>query len=108
MTRPTSHIGHWLNRGILALLGIVLTLFGAGVLGWSLGSGPLVALGSWSLGRGPLVPLGRVVSLAVAIGLLSVGLHQLYRAATGRFPVWFSDFVLHVGGLGASGGPKAD
>ncbi len=60
MTRPTSHSGHWLNRGILALLGIVLTLFGVEVWGWSLGQA----------GRGPLVALGRVVSLVAAIGLL--------------------------------------
>ena len=88
-----SRVAHWLNRGILGLLGIVLMLLGAGVLDWGLASAPFGAL-------------GRVAALATAIGLLTGGLRQLHRAATGRFPAWYSHLVLYVGGAGASGGPK--
>ena len=81
MTR--SGTTQWLNRAILALLGIILMLLGTGIL----------ALG---LQRAPFQSLEQIVVLGVAVALIAVGLRQVVRAVTGRLPSWYPDFLFNV------------
>jgi hypothetical protein len=42
----------------------------------------------------------------ISAALITGGFQQVYRAVRGRLPLWYMDFLLYVGGINGSGGPK--
>ena len=74
----TTRFGHWLNRAILGMLGLIFLLAGAGLLFLALRDSPVGNVGWFAV-------------LAFAAAAAVVGLRQLYGALTGRFPRWFRD-----------------
>ncbi len=82
----------WLNQAILALLGVVLALFGVGslLLGFE---------------RVPPQVADRAVAVVVAGALIAASFRLLHRAVTGRLPRWYMDFLVY-GGIVGTGGPK--
>ena len=88
---PKTVARQLLNRVILGLIGILLILFAAGVL----------LLG---LRQGTFEAVGQIVTIVVAVALLTAGLRQIYLAIAGRLPRWYAEVLLFGAGV-LVGGP---
>ncbi len=87
MTPPSTFSG-LLHRLGLATLGLVLILFGAGVLTLAFGSADAFRVGT-----------------LIGLVLIAAGGRQVYAAVIGVIPKWYTELVL-FGGVIGSGGPR--
>jgi hypothetical protein len=89
---PQATVGGLLNRANLALIGLVIALFGAGAILVTVDQADAAGVG--------------VVIAAVAGRLLTVaGVRQMCAAARGRLPGWYAELL--AGGDVFIGGPRA-
>ncbi len=86
-----STVGKLLNRAILAMLGLMIALLGAGV----------ILLG---LDQSHPVSVGGIAAALVGVLLIVAGVRQVYAAVSGRLPKWYAEFLVFAGGVFVGGG----
>ena len=87
---PHSRVWKSLHRAGLALFGVMLALFGAGIV--------LLAV-DWSR---PF-SVGALVAGALGLLLTVAGLRQVWAAVVGQIPKWYTELLLFGGVLGSGG-----